>query len=840
MIDKEGNARIMDVGIARSLRAKGITGSGVVIGTPEYMSPEQVDGKEADQRADIYSLGVNLYEMVTGKFPFEGDTAFSIGVKQKSEAPRPPKEINEQIPENLNRMILKCMEKEKENRYQSVSELHSELMNLEKGIPTTERIVPERKPLTSREITVQFSLKKAFVPALIVIAIAFIGIVIWQLLPQKEAPTGQKIENSIAVISFENQTGDQAYDYLQKAIPNLLITSLEQRGNLYVATWERFRDLLKQMEKDEVEFIDSDLGFSLCRREGIGAIVLGSFVKAGDVFATDVKVLDVETKKLLKSSSSRGRGVDSILERQIDELSREISVSMGLREQIAEPGSVRLADITTSTMEAYEYFLKGEEASNKFYFEDARGFYEKAVFLDPNFAMAYARLGGIYSLLDDIKARNRAVEKSMVLSASVSEKERLRIEIYYVYYIERDSDKYLRLLIQFSEKYPKEKWIHFCLGYYYVGRDYAKSLEELKIALELDPNYRSALNQIAYTYMGMRDYGNAIQYFKKYAAVAPEEANPLDSMGEAYFRLGRIDEAIAKYKQALAIKPDFFISLRSIPYLYALKEDYSEAMNRLDTLIDIAQAPGEKRKAHFCKGFYCYWLGNLEECLDNLQKSENLADQVEDERGIGSVNNLKMFVYLDRGMLEYSRKLNEKCFDIWIKEYPQYEQFYKAYYNSILGLIEVKERKIGSAKKRLVEIESLLPDLIPYQKEWATYAHHLLQAEIFLAEDFPKKCIAIFEKISPPRALGLEYVENLVLYNLLFLKDVLPRAYKQLGDLDKAIAAYENLIVFDPESQDRRLIHPVYHYRLDKLYEEKAWIGKESHRALPEIPLPLE
>ncbi|MCK4495405.1 MAG: protein kinase, partial [Candidatus Aminicenantes bacterium] len=118
MIDNEGNARIMDFGIARSLRAKGITGSGVMIGTPEYMSPEQVDGKESDQRADIYSLGVILYEMVTSRVPFEGDTPFSIGVKQKSEIPRAPKEINDQIPEDLNRVILRCMEKDKEKRYQ--------------------------------------------------------------------------------------------------------------------------------------------------------------------------------------------------------------------------------------------------------------------------------------------------------------------------------------------------------------------------------------------------------------------------------------------------------------------------------------------------------------------------------------------------------------------------------------------------------------------------------------------------------------------------------------------------------------------------------------------------
>jgi serine/threonine protein kinase len=138
MIDKEGTVRIMDFGIARSLEAKGITGAGVMIGTPEYMSPEQVEGKEVDQRSDIYSLGVILYEMVTGRVPFEGDTPFTIGMKHKGEIPKNPKELNSQISDDLNNVILKCLEKDKEKRYQSAREVRSELSRIEKGIPTTE------------------------------------------------------------------------------------------------------------------------------------------------------------------------------------------------------------------------------------------------------------------------------------------------------------------------------------------------------------------------------------------------------------------------------------------------------------------------------------------------------------------------------------------------------------------------------------------------------------------------------------------------------------------------------------------------------------------------------
>jgi len=145
MVDKEGNAHIMDFGIARSLKAKGITGTGVMIGTPDYMSPEQVEGKEADQRTDIYSLGVILYEMATGQVPFEGDTPFSIAIKHKSELPRDPRQLNTQISPDISRVILKCMEKDKDKRYQTAEELAVELRKIEEGLPTTDMLLPKKK-----------------------------------------------------------------------------------------------------------------------------------------------------------------------------------------------------------------------------------------------------------------------------------------------------------------------------------------------------------------------------------------------------------------------------------------------------------------------------------------------------------------------------------------------------------------------------------------------------------------------------------------------------------------------------------------------------------------------
>jgi len=175
MIDRDGNVRIMDFGIARSVEAKGLTGAGTIIGTPEYMSPEQVEGKEVDLRSDIYSLGIILYEMLTGRVLFEGDTAFAIGMKHKGEIPRDPRDINPQLPENLSRLVLRCLEKTREKRYQTAEELRSDLEKIEKGMPITERIIAKRRPVTSKEITVKFNLRKLFLPAVALAALLLIA-----------------------------------------------------------------------------------------------------------------------------------------------------------------------------------------------------------------------------------------------------------------------------------------------------------------------------------------------------------------------------------------------------------------------------------------------------------------------------------------------------------------------------------------------------------------------------------------------------------------------------------------------------------------------------------------
>ncbi len=462
MIDKEGNVRVMDFGIARSTKDKGITGEGVIIGTPEYMSPEQIEGKEADQRSDIYSLGIILYEMVTGAPPFEGDTPFAVGVKHKSDIPQDPRKINPQIPDDLGRLILQCLEKEKDKRPQTADDVLSSLGEIESGISTTERAAATKRPRTSKELTVTLGIRKPYLVLAIAMGILAAALLIWKLLPRKETPKA-----SLAIISFENQTGESSYDYLQKAIPNLLITSLERSNNVEVMTWERMYDLLEQMRKPEVDVIDRDLGFELCRRDGVNAIVLGSFVMAGDMFATDVKVLDVATKRLLKSASSRGEGISSILRSQIDELSREISKGIGIPAGTSGQKGQNISDVTTASMEAYEHYLKGKENFDKFYFDEAKRHFEKALELDPRFAMAHFMLGQTSGQMGERDAAIEAYTQAKAFSDRATEKERLFIESKYVYWSERNPGKRFQLLQELAEKYPREKEAHHELGLIY-------------------------------------------------------------------------------------------------------------------------------------------------------------------------------------------------------------------------------------------------------------------------------------------------------------------------------------------------------------------------------------
>jgi tetratricopeptide (TPR) repeat protein len=221
MIDREGNVRVMDFGIARSMEAKGLTEDGLVMGTPEYMAPEQVEGRKADKRSDIYSMGVILYELATGQVPFDGLTPMSVASKHLTRRPREPRELNAQIPTKLNEVIMKCMEKDRGRRYQNIEELLFRLSEIERGMPSTDTIKPERKSITSKEIMISFTLRRLLIPVSIVIVVIAIGILTrnWLLTPKKEKELPLSVPSKVEILdTAQKQLKDD--DFISKAPEN--------------------------------------------------------------------------------------------------------------------------------------------------------------------------------------------------------------------------------------------------------------------------------------------------------------------------------------------------------------------------------------------------------------------------------------------------------------------------------------------------------------------------------------------------------------------------------------------------------------------------------------------
>jgi serine/threonine protein kinase len=350
MVDREGNARIMDFGIAASHEVKEITDSRIMLGTPHYMSPEQVSGKPVDQRSDIYSLGIIMFEMVTGQVPFDGDTTISIALKHRSEQPPNPVEINYRIPDELSQLILKCLEKDKEKRYQNANEVLFNLRKIEDEIPTTERIRIRERTRTKR-------LKTRYRPlGIVAISLGAVFVIIAGYLllnkSQKEKVTPAlssdaiSWSNSIAILPFKDLSPEGDQEYLCESMMGSLITKLRTLSpDLRVISQ---RAVLKYKDRD----VDiSEIGKAL----KVESIFEGSLQIEGDRIRVNAWLTNAEDSSIIWPFEYDGK-FDSVLDVQ-DQITVNIARELKVHFESDEIEHIRASE--PKSIDAYVLYAKG-------------------------------------------------------------------------------------------------------------------------------------------------------------------------------------------------------------------------------------------------------------------------------------------------------------------------------------------------------------------------------------------------------------------------------------------------------------------------------------------------
>lgn len=848
MVQPDGLVKIMDFGLAKLSGRTVLTKEGTTLGTVAYMSPEQARGREADRRSDLWSLGVILYEMAAGRLPFRADYEQAVLFAIMNEAPEPLTSLRAGVPMELERIVAKALAKNPDERYQHADELIADLRSLEKSLEGigTSRPAAAAAPPPARERPARRRTARIAIPLCIAAAAVAAFFLLRPVLFGGAIATER---HPVAVITFENQTGDPQYDNLRKVIPNLLITSLEQSKYLQVATWERLRDLARQAGRENVEIIDADLGFELCRREKIDAIVIGSFTKLGDRFVTDIKVLDVGSKGSLAVAKADGRGLESIPD-QVDRLSRQISRGIGLSERKIEETQRPVIDVTTSSVEAYTYFLKGRDALEKLYLAEAVPSFTKALEIDSTFAMAYLLLGKCHASAFNRSEAMRAYTRALRHAGKATERERLYIRAQYTLSVEGDREAAIRTYRELLDKYPREKYAWNFLGVLYDGKSmHREAVASQERALELDPTFGGALNSLAYVHMHMEEYERALEIFRRYSALFPGDANPFDSMGEAYFRMGRIDEAARMYEKALAMEP-ILGSVVMISYLCGMRGDYREAIRWIERDMRTQTLPGPLAVDCCWRAEYHLCLGKHEQAMRDNRRVFAISDST-GNRGMMAVSKqIEGQMLFDRGRLDAARELFEANYlvDGFELGTSPLSAAFRAFF---IGLLDVAAGDLPAARRGTKQLEDLVPSMSAEARIYGVRVTNwlaILEAEIALAEGRPAEAIRRidhgFRLKQPDSGPDLFYV------NAPLAQDILARAYAAKGDLDRAIAEYEKLLTFDPASADRRLFNPRYEYRLAKLLEKRGdrvealaryekYLGYMSE-ADPDLPEPAD
>ncbi|MCI0595857.1 MAG: tetratricopeptide repeat protein, partial [candidate division Zixibacteria bacterium] len=551
-----------------------LTRTGSTVGTAAYMSPEQASGEEVDHRSDIFSFGVVLYELLTGHLPFRGEHPSGYIYAILNEEPPPLARYNDKVSPELQRMVFRALEKDKQERYQHIDDLAAELRRERKNLEYAKSSTIPKAEAVHRP-------KKNFLKIVVsTSAVVILALLFFIFNPFKvevsRNQTAAASQNSLAVMYFENIPDPEDKDHTGEMLANLLITALSQASGLEVVSRQRLYDIQEEMGKAEAKKITPSLASKIAQRAGVRTMLLGTVLQSQPKLAITSQLIDVSTGKILSSQRLAGFSSDQMFA-MVDSLA--LLVRNGLNVSPSPAAEVKsVAEVTTSSPAAYRSYLEGVELNKKVYSDEAEAAFNRAIELDSNFAMAYFGLATVWRPgTRDLTAQRTALEKARQLKDRVTEKERLQIEAQYAWIVEVNLSRAAEIMEKLLQKYPHEQNVYDDLGriYQFLG-DYKKQEQTYLNALKQDSLDKLLWNSLAYCYARSGRKMEALQAIDRYLQIAPAEPNPYDSKADIYSLFGELDSAVIWYQKAISFRSDFS-SIEKLGYIAISRQDYAGA-----------------------------------------------------------------------------------------------------------------------------------------------------------------------------------------------------------------------------------------------------------------------
>jgi len=644
MQETTGRILVMDFGLARTMEGEGMTQTGALVGTMEYMSPEQALGKELDQRSDIFTAGLILYELLTGLMPFKAESALASLIRRTQERAVPVSDLDKTIPGRLSAVVSKCLERDPAMRYQSASEMLRDLEAWQGKIAAaTLGFHADVKPWGQ---TLNWPVLAGIATVLV---LGMVGYVFRGPLfshSASTASTGPAV--SLAILPFRNASADQSLGWLGSSVAETLSTDVGQSSHLRIVSPERVSQILRDLQISSDASLDSATVQRLAEFSNADNVVWGRYTRFGDQIRIDATIQDMKhgrTTTLAESATE-----NNILS-AIDLLARDIRSNLSLPRSTIKELQGQSFKPSTNSLPAMHDYDDGLQLARLGNFLDAAKRFEAATKEDPQFALAYSELAKTYANLGQDDDAERASRKAVELSDQLPPPEKYLIEASHDQ-IERDYPKAIEAYDTLAKAAPDNSDVLFELaGLYEKSSAYDKARDEYTKVLTLDPKRVDALLAIGRVEVDSGNPQKALEYLTRAQALAVEFGNDeeraqiLQTMGVAYAALNKHEDALRNLQQSLQIKRKL-----------GLKKGIAMSLDSIAASEDV--------------------LGKPDEALKDYREAIAVYQELGDKAGMGDIENNFAQFYVDHGKYDDALKLFKESLQAEIDAGNQSNQGY--------------------------------------------------------------------------------------------------------------------------------------------------------------------